>query len=34
MEMSLRNLVEKVGLPEERARKLVEGNPRRVMGEG
>lgn len=34
MEKSLRNLIEKVGLSEETARKLVEENPRRVIGEG
>ena len=34
MEKSLRNLIEKVGLSEEMGRKLVEGNPRRVIGEG
>ncbi len=33
MGKSLRNLMEKVGLSEETGRKLVEGNPRRVMGE-
>ena len=33
MEKSIRNLTGKSGLPEETARKLMDGNPRKAIGE-